>query len=112
MNNIAVTTRVALDFFEYDPYGLKPDWWQKMVVNGKAFEHVEHATFNTPNATYHPKTGDRIFLTEYGELGVWTPEQFKVRCRLLDKTKDAAPMFKERVSAGCFKFMDGLGRKK
>ena len=108
MTSTAVTTRVALDWFEYDMYGIKPDWWRSMVINGKAFEHQGHATFNTSRATYHPKTGDRIFLTEDCELGVWTPEQFKVRCRMVDKTKDAAPTFVERSKDGIYKFIESL----
>jgi hypothetical protein len=108
MSNVAVTTRIALDCFEYDPYGYKPDWWQLSVICGQAFEHKEHATIKVTRGTLFPRTGDRIYLTQDCELGVWTPEQFKVRCRHLDENKEAAALFKERSADGVHKYMEKL----
>ena len=103
-----ITTRVAMDVFEYDPYGYKPDWWQLMVISGRAFEHKEHATFHTHHGARHANTGDRIFLDETGYVGVMTPERFKRCCRMVDSKKDAAPMFIERCKDAVYKLTNEL----
>lgn len=105
---IYVTTRIALEAFEYDPYGEKPEWFVKMVKEGKAFEYSEtkkrkaYAELNGRIANI----GDRICLDETGYISVYTAERFARCAKPIDKTKEAASMFIERIKDAAHNMMD------
>ena len=91
-----ITKRKPLDVFEYDYYGLKPDWWIWMVRNGLAAEHSQHASFKDGTTTYEPKTGDKICISAARVYSL-TPEQFKDEVNPLDTSRDAASFFTEQI---------------
>ena len=80
----------ALDAFEYDPFGYKPEWFSKGVEVGQIFEYGESkassafAQFGDKRSTHKAFIGDRITLDMFGRLDVYSPRHFNERVHLVE----------------------------
>jgi len=104
-----ITTRIALEAFEYDPNGFKPDWFLNMVRTGQAFTYGE-----TKNQAACAKIGDltayigdRIYIDETGQIGVYTAARFSKCCKAIDMSRDAAGAFIDRLNEAIYQHENG-----
>lgn len=74
--------------FEYDPYGHKPDWWLKLVKEGKAYEYAEtdklpaHAWFKDKRSEHKAFIGDWIVRDQFGRRDVFSQRNFAQRSKI------------------------------
>lgn len=73
------------DAFEYDPYGLKPEWWVQMVKDGRAFEYKSiekpYGAFMDKRSQHKAFTGDWIVRDVFGRVDVYSARNFAQRAR-------------------------------
>lgn len=80
------TKKWTFDAFEYDPYGLKPAWWLKMIEKGKAHEFkprndkgIYYATFEDKRSQHKAFVGDYITRDQFGRIDVYSARNFAAR---------------------------------
>lgn len=84
------TKEWKFEAFQYDPYGLKPEWWHDMVRAGKAQEfHPSkeggkyYAAFSDKRSDHKAFTGDWIVRDEFGRIDVYSYKNFQQRSKLI-----------------------------
>lgn len=91
-----ITKEWSLDAFEYDPYGLKPDWFQKLLSTGKAFEYPKlerpYVEFQDKRDHHKAYVGDWIIRDVFGRRDVWSAKTFAQRTRLAKEGEGLKPL--------------------
>lgn len=105
-----VTNRVALEYFEYDPYGYKPEWFLKMKNIGKAFEYVKTNEGEILNGDEWRKfkTGDKLYLDEFGQVGKVDSNLASSYFKPLDESRDTCAIFNEKIEDAKHKFIESM----
>ena len=79
----------AFDAFEYDPYGEKPEWFLKLLLEGKAFEYPkaerQYVEFRDKRDQHKAFVGDWIIRDVFGRRDVWSAKTFQQRAKLITK---------------------------
>lgn len=76
-----------VECFQYDPYDYKPDWFMKMIEEGRAFEYQEtegqkaHVSFGDKRSQHKALIGDWVVRDEFGRYDVWSARHFKSRAQ-------------------------------
>lgn len=99
-----ITTRIALEAFEFQPGVKFPEWFDKMIVTGRAHVYGETAKQKAcvkfgDNTAY---VGWRVYIDETGHVGVYSPERFARCCQAIDMSRDAAGAFIDRLNDAIF----------
>lgn len=94
-----VTNRLVLDAFEYEPYGLKPEWFIKMVECGKAFEYKKTNNGEIKNNKEWRKfeTGDKLYIDENMQVGIIPAALLSKYCKPLDENREEAVVFNKKI---------------
>lgn len=91
-----VTKEWSLDAFEYDPHGLKPDWFLNLLTTGKAFEYPQaerpYVEFEDKRDRHKAFIGDWIVRDVFGRRDVWSAKTFAQRSRLLREGEEIKPL--------------------
>lgn len=69
--------------FFYDPYDIKPDWFNKMILSGRAYEYKNsdnpYLEFQDKRCTHKAFTGDFVHYDEFGRFDVWSAKHVNER---------------------------------
>lgn len=105
-----ITTRIALEAFEYDPHGYKPDWFLSMVKTGKAYIYgdCKYQPACVKFGVYTAYIGDHIYIDETGYIGVYSASRFNKCCKPIDMDRDAATAFIDRLNDAVFSLNESL----
>lgn len=112
--NHYITTRVAIEAFQYDPYDVLPEWWQLMEKHGEAFRYKlskdkpAYASFFDGTDWITVKIGDKVCIDETGAVFKLTAERFSKLAKPIDRTKEAAPMFLDKIQDAVYQFNEKL----
>lgn len=105
-----VTNRIALEYFEYEPYGFKPAWFLKLKEKGKVFEYKKSGQGEILNGKEWRKftTGDKIFIDEFQQIGKVDSNLSTSYFKPLDENRDSCATFNEKIEDAKYKFMENL----
>lgn len=112
-----VTNRISLEAFEYDPHGLKPDWFLKLQEHGAMFEYARtlktepYVEWESNNINYRAYTGYKIYIDQQGHIGTYPPSVFMIYASKLDENRHAAPFFKDKVAEAKHGLFESLKNK-
>ena len=69
--------------FYYDPFDIKPEWFQKMIETGQAFEYQKadppYVEFWDKRCHHKARTGDFIYYDQFGRRDVWSAKHARER---------------------------------
>lgn len=71
--------------FIYDPYDIKPEWFQKMLDTGQAFEYKKadpaYVEFWDKRDNHKAYTGDFIHYDQFNRRDVWSAKNLAQRIK-------------------------------
>ena len=77
------TAPIEVEGFIYDPFDIKPEWFQKMIDTGQAFEYPKakhpYVEFWDKRCHHKARTGDFIYYDQFGRRDVWSEKNFIYR---------------------------------
>ena len=77
------TIPITVEGFVYDPNDIKPDWFQKMLDTGQAFEYKKadppYCEFWDKRCHHKARVGDFIYYDQFGRRDVWSAKHFQFR---------------------------------